>query len=151
MDNFADDPSRVNVNDSDPATWPAWTDGYVWELNEGLCDPADAREDQGDDDDFIELVVWLDADAPPTLDDESWNDGYVSGLSGILAAPDGLASPNRAAWVPGYAAGIAARSVATQAAEAAVQRRDQAGGVLPAGLAAWIAARRAFDGHPSDD
>jgi hypothetical protein len=153
MSNVNDRPADVNADsaadDSDPRDWPAWTDGYVWELNEGLCDPDDAHSDQGDDaDDFIELVIWLDADAPPTADDESWHDGYVSGLSGVLAAPDGLVSPHRDSWLAGYTAGIAARTTATQiaAAEVARQQRDQAGGVLPGHLAQWIAQHRT-NGH----
>jgi hypothetical protein len=152
MSTFQPDPARVNADpaadDSDPATWPSWTDAHVWELNEGLCDPADAHEDQ-DDGDWIEIVIWLDSDTAPTSDDESWHDGLQAGLSGCTVLPDGLPGPHRDAWVAGYSEGVRIATAATQAATAAVQRRDQAGGVLPAGLAAWIAANR-HDGHDAE-
>jgi hypothetical protein len=127
----------------------------------------DAEEDQDDDsDEWIEVVLWVPAPDPaPSDDDIAWNDGYVAALNGGTVFPVGLSGARRDSWEAGYAAGLEARSVATQAAaaRAAGEAIDQAGGIvpylrqehdrelgiLPPGLARWIADHRA-DGHDSD-
>jgi hypothetical protein len=68
------DAERRDADAADPAAWPAWTDAECWELDDpaggedlGLADPADAWEDQGDDDAppdaDLDLAHWIAAQA----------------------------------------------------------------------------------------